>query len=111
MLGKPDANQVMAELAEALGLPPDTAAVVNAAPFRTVMFPPGCGTDPGIEAVVLIDGELTARALAELIECFEAAEANSRAVILVSSTKRLRDLAKRRLAKALAARQQAGGQA
>jgi hypothetical protein len=97
------------------GVDPKVAAVVNAAPFRTVMisraWSPFCGTAPEIEAVVLIDGELTAPALAELIEVADAAEDNRRALILVAGSKRLRDAAKRRLFEAIAARRQAGGQA
>ena len=113
MLGQPDADLVLPPLVA--GLPPDVAAAVTAAPFRTVLlscaWSPAHSAIPEIEAVVVIDGVLTPRALAELIEVADAAEANRRALILVAHNKRLRDTAKGRLVEAFAARQRAGGRA
>jgi hypothetical protein len=113
MRGQPDADLLLTPLLA--GLAPNVAAVVGAAPFRTVLISPAwsptCSDVPEIEPVVLIDGELTAAALAELIEVADAAEANRRALILVAANRRLRDAAKRRLAEAFAARKRAGGRA
>jgi hypothetical protein len=110
---QPDADPVLPPLLA--GLPPDIAATVTAAPFRTLFlsraWSPAYSAVPEIEAVVVIDGKLTGKALAQLIEAAEAAEDNRRALLLVADDHRLRDAAKRRLVAALEARQRAGGRA
>jgi len=97
------------------GLEPDLAHLVADMPFRSVMIPrgwtPRCDEPPEVEAVVVIDGELTPPVLAELIEAVDLAEERHRALILVSTDKHLRDAAKRRLTEAMAARKGPGGRA
>jgi len=97
------------------GLQPDLARIVQDMPFRSLMIPigwtPKGGEVPMVEAVVVIDGVLTPPALAELIEVMDLAEAGHRAMILVSTDKRLRDAAKQRLTEAMAARKGPGGRA
>jgi hypothetical protein len=112
MLAQPKGDPLRALLAQ---IDPAVAAQVHAAPFRTVMVSAAWTSTrnepPEVEAVVFIDGELTAPALGQMIELVEAAEDAGRAVIFFAHDRKLRDAVKHRVGEALAARTRAGGRA